>query len=83
MINGHDIPEIAFFENKNVFTGSEGNNFRYRIARIEDEDGAKLEACVWYEDLCYELCNIAKKETFGISNEELAKAVDWIFEHKE
>ncbi len=82
MINGHDIPEIAYFENKNVFTGSEGNNFRYRIARIDGEDGAGLEACVWYEDICYELCGEADKKVFGLSNEELAKAVDWIFENK-
>ena len=51
MINGHDIPEIAFFENKNVFTGSEGKNFRYRLA---NSDG-KLQVSVWYEDICFEL----------------------------
>ena len=51
MINGHDIPEIAFFENKNVFTGSEGENFRYRLA---NSDG-KLQVSVWYEDICFEL----------------------------
>lgn len=82
MINGHDIPEIAFFENKNVFTGSDGKDFRFRIAKIDGDDGAKLEACVWHEDLCYELCKVSDRATFGLSNEELAKAVDWIFERK-
>ena len=82
MINGHDIPEIAYFENNNIFTGSSGNDFRFRIAKIDDENGAELEACVWYEDICYELCDVAAKKTFGVSNEELAKAVDWIFENK-
>lgn len=82
MINGHDIPEIAFFENKNVFTGSEGDNFRYRIARADDDEGKKIEACVWYEDVCFELSNAELKAKFGLSNEELAKAVDWIFEQK-
>ena len=31
MINGHDIPAINYFENKNIFYGSEGNNFRFKI----------------------------------------------------
>lgn len=82
MINGHDIPEIAFFENKNVFTGSEGKDFRFRIARIDEDGNAKLEVCIWREDLCFELCKIEDKAVFGLSNEELAKAVDWIFEKK-
>ena len=78
MINGHDIPEIAFFENKNVFTGSDGKNFRYRLA---NSDG-KLEVSVWYEDICFELCHDPESETFGLSNDALPSAVDWIFSHK-
>ena len=78
MINGHDIPEIAFFENKNVFTGSDGKNFRYRLA---NSDG-KLEVSVWYEDICFELCHDPESETFELSNDALPRAVDWIFSHK-
>ena len=78
MINGHDIPEIAFFENKNVFTGSDGKNFRYRLA---NSDG-KLEVSVWYEDICFELCHDHESETFELSNDALPSAVDWIFNHK-
>lgn len=78
MINAHDIPEIAFFENKNVFTGSDGKNFRYRLA---NSDG-RLEVCVWYEDICFELCHDPESEDFELSNDALPSAVDWIFSHK-
>lgn len=78
MINGHDIPEIAFFENKNVFTGSEGENFRYRLA---NSDG-KLQVSVWYEDICFELSKDPESEFFALSNDALPSAVDWIFSHK-
>ena len=78
MINGHDIPEIAFFENKNVFTGSEGENFRYRLA---NSDG-KLQVSVWYEDICFELSKDPESEFFDLSNDSLPSAVDWIFSRK-
>ena len=78
MINGHDIPEIAFFENKNVFTGSEGKNFRYRLA---NSDG-KLQVSVWYEDICFELSKNPESEFFDLSNYALPSAVYWIFSRK-
>lgn len=78
MINGHDIPEIAFFENKNVFTGSEGENFRYRLA---NSDG-KLQVSVWYEDICFELSKNPESEFFDLRNDALPSAVDWIFSRK-
>ncbi len=78
MINGYDIPEIAFFENKNVFTGSVGNNFRYRLA---NSDG-KLQASVWYEDICFELSQDPINEFFDLNNSDLANAIEWIFQHK-
>ncbi len=78
MINGHDVPEIAFFENKNVFTGSEGENFRYRLA---NSDG-KLQVSVWYEDICFELSKDPESEFFDLSNDALQNAVDWIFSRK-
>ena len=78
MINGHDVPEIAFFENKNVFTGSEGKNFRYRLA---NSDG-KLQVSVWYEDICFELSKNPESEFFDLSNVALPSAVDWILSRK-
>ena len=78
MINGHDVPEIAFFENKNVFTGSEGENFRYRLA---NSDG-KLQVSVWYEDICFELSKEPESEFFDLSNDALPSAVDLIFSRK-
>ncbi len=78
MINGHDIPALSYFENKNPFSGSEGNNFRFRIEAID----GKLNAFVWYEDLCFEMCEVAAEEKFEMTKDGLEKAVDWIFEQK-
>ena len=75
MINGYDFPEISYFRQGNSFTGSEGNEFRYRIA----PEGDKIKASVWYEDICYEKCKVAFEELFDMSNEELVKAIEWIF----
>lgn len=82
MINGYDIPEIAFYENKNVFTGCDGCEFRYRIARVDNDDGAKLEVSVWYEDLCFECCNLGAQEYFELSNDGLVDATNWLNDHR-
>ena len=79
MVNGHDIPVFSFFENKNIYTGSDGQSFRFRIAKNDDA----LEACVWNEDICYELCTVTAKESFSFDQSGLEKAVDWIFEQKD
>lgn len=78
LINGHDIPALNFFENKNIYTGSEGKNFRFRI---ENKDGS-LDCCVWNEDICYELCTVSAEKSFELSSDGLCKAVDWVFEQK-
>jgi hypothetical protein len=78
MINGYDFPEISYFLQGNVFTGSQGENFRYRIAK----DGEDLKAGVWFEDLCFECCNVAAEESFDLSNDGLVKAIEWILSQK-
>ena len=67
MINGYDFPEISYFEQGNIYTGCKGN---------EDK---KLKASVWYEDLCYEKCHIDSEEFFEMTNDDLVKAIEWIF----
>ena len=84
MINGYDFPEISYFRQGNSFTGCEGDDFRYRITMtgsIKDGD-AELLASVWYEDLCYECCNNPEEQKFGVSDEELVKAIEWILSKK-
>jgi hypothetical protein len=83
MINGYDFPEISYFiQDKkltgNTYTGSQGENFRYRLAAEDD----KLKASVWYEDLCYEKCHIDAEELFELTNEDLVHAIEWIFSKK-
>ena len=79
MINGYDFPEISYFLQGNAFTGCDGDNFRYRISK----DDGDLTACVWYEDICFELCEVAHRETFDLSDGGLVKAIEWIFSKKQ
>ena len=75
MINGYDIPEISYFENKNSFFGSEGKNFRYKIENSDNN----IKVDLWYDDICFELANIAKTQSFELSHKGLEDAVEWIF----
>lgn len=79
MINGYDFPEISYFTQGNTFTGSEGNNFRYRLTLEED----KIKASVWFVDLCYELAEDIQDSFFDSTNEGLIKAIEWIYSKKE
>lgn len=83
MINGYDFPYITYFtqtdiREENVFTGSEGNNFRYRLLR---EDG-KLKASVWYEDICFEKATAVTDEFFELTADGLVKAIEWLNSQK-
>lgn len=84
MVHGHDIPVLSYFiygkeaGNDNIFTGSEGNNFRYRLSMVED----KIVAHVWYEDLCFECATQTESESFPATDEGLGEAVDYIFSKK-
>lgn len=70
-----DLPEISYFEQKNTFTGSLKVDFRFRIARGEDDT---LSAAVWREDICFELAENKEEQSFPMSSEGLQKITEWI-----
>lgn len=85
MINGYDFPEISYFEQGNVFTGCDGDDFRYRIAMVgnkKNDEEIYLLASVWFEDICYELAENKTEKRFEVSDEELVKAIEWILSEK-
>ena len=69
----YGVPAIGFFENKNIYTGSNGI-FRFRIAPSDDG----LTAAVWQGKFCYEKSDIIEEASFDKSDEGLEAAVDWV-----
>ena len=78
MINGYDFPEISYFIQGNDFTGSDGENFRYRLSKQEDD----LKAYVWNDDVCFDCAENTVEESFEVSNDGLVKAIEWILSQK-
>ena len=69
-----DLPEISYFEQKNAFTGSLKEDFRFRVCREED----MLSAAVWHEDICFELADNKEGQSFPLTNDGLKSAAAWI-----
>lgn len=80
------IPELLFFENGNLFTGSVSNDgekeFRYRLSPgKEGEEGSErniILAEVWYGPFCYEKSEIAGKAAFPMEEQGRSEAIDWL-----
>lgn len=68
------LPEISYFEQKNAFTGSLKDDFRFRVWREED----MLSAAVWHEDICFELAENKEEQSFPLTNDGLNNVADWI-----
>lgn len=69
-----DIPALPYFSFGNVYTGSCGGAFRYRIKK----EGDGLLASVWYADVCCELAEDRTEKTFPETDEGLRACVLWI-----
>lgn len=76
-----DILPIPFLR-KSPFTGSfEG--MRYRLERIEGEDGAEaLLAQIWEGPYCFDVSTEEQRQTaeFPFSEEGICQSVDWLNE---
>lgn len=84
------IPELLYFQNGNLFTGSVNNadekEFRYRLSpgkrELEGADPASEEriirAEVWYGPFCYEKSEIADQAVFPMEEHGRSDAVDWL-----
>lgn len=69
-----DIPALSYFLSGNPFVGSCRNDFRYRIAHVED----KLSCCVWEKDVCFELAEPTYEDSFPATAEGLTACIDWL-----
>ena len=80
-INWHKqglIPELLYFQNGGIFTGSVSNagakEFRYKLSPNE----GKIKAEVWYGPFCYEKSKISDQSEFPMDEGGRSKALDWL-----
>lgn len=83
------IPELLYFENGNVFTGSVNNagakEYRYRLSpgseKLEDGSARKfIRAEAWYGPFCYEKSTMEKASEFPLDDAGRAAAIAWLEE---
>lgn len=49
MLHGHlDVPTFAYFDFKNIWTGSVFDEFNYKIYPYSGEENNKLKTIIWY-----------------------------------
>lgn len=84
------IPELLYFQNGCVFTGSVGDaeekEFRYRLSPAEEAD-EKAEgnapkqvilAEVWYGPFCYEKSTVSSSQKFPMDEEGREGTIAWL-----
>ncbi len=87
MVREDDILSLEFLK-KSEYTGSSGG-MRYRLEKVEKEDGKMLKATVWPEPLNYLMTPDEEKRSseFAFSQDGVKDAVDWMnnvyFEERE
>ncbi|MBC3515596.1 hypothetical protein H8K20_04175 [Neobittarella massiliensis] len=69
------LPNFAYFESDNVYTGSQ-QGFRFRV---EPQNG-QFAACVWYGPYCQEKSEIVASQTFPLDESGRQQAADWLTE---
>lgn len=69
------LPKLDFFTQKNIFTGSYTNKFRYRIT-AKDEN---LLLEIWYQNICYDKAEkIDKTFQFALSEDGIVECAKLI-----
>ncbi len=49
MLHGYiDVPTFAYFEFKNIWSGSVFREFNYKIYPISNDDGKELKLIIWF-----------------------------------
>ncbi|WBY63434.1 MAG: GNAT family acetyltransferase [Thermocaproicibacter melissae] len=84
------IPELLFFQNGCVFTGSVNNDgekeFRYKLSPAQEaEEGADSDPPrrvilveVWYGPFCYEKSTIEDRHSFPMDENGRQEAINWL-----
>lgn len=82
-INWHEpglIPQLLFFQNGNVYTGSSKAQSAEELRfKMKPEDG-KIVVELWPGPFCYEKSEIAHRAEFPMDEEGRARALDWMNE---
>ncbi len=78
MIQRSDILSIPYLK-KAIFTGS-FQGMRYRLEKVEQEEGQCLKATIWEGPYNYAVTPEEKKESaeFPFSEEGILQVVDWL-----
>ena len=84
------IPELLFFQNGCVYTGSVNNagekEYRYKLSPAEEAtEGAEgdpprriIRAEVWFGPFCYEKSTVEDRQDFPMDETGRAKAISWL-----
>lgn len=87
MVKKEDILSLEFLK-KSEYTGCD-NGMRYRIEKVEKEEGKMLQATVWPEPFNFRMTPEEEKRKceFSFSEDGVKDAVDWMnnvyFEERE
>ena len=68
-----DIPNIDFFQNENIFTGSL-KGFRYKL----EPDSENIKCMIWWGDNCFEKSEIEKEQCFPLNAQGLKELAEWM-----
>ena len=82
------IPVLRYFENNNIFTGSNGN-MRFRIApdivmatqKEVNMEASSMKAEYWHGPYCYEKSEMEGERVFPLSLEGRSEMEQWLYEH--
>ncbi len=72
--NTFDIPNLYYFESKNMYTGSR-KSFNYKVV----PDG-ELKVCTWHGFINSELANIEHEAAFPMTEEGFQEMLAWLTE---
>lgn len=79
MINAEDILSLEFLKKADCYTGCK-EGLRYRLKKLQKEDGTVLQAAAWPEPFNFFKTPEEKKSycEFDFSDEGIADAIRWL-----
>jgi hypothetical protein len=68
-----DIPRFYYFASKNVFTGSKGQVFNYKITPADT-----LKVQIWHGWLCSDLAEMEQEQEFPMEQAGYDAMIQWL-----
>ena len=69
-----DMPNLDYFQFKNIYSGSIHQEFQYKIFPMENT----LKAAVWIGPFCYEKSELLAEQEFPLDQYGFVACLDWI-----